>query len=444
MVTTRLDSVTQRGWEEFSATQEQDTLQDLLDFLQRRLQVLDSLPTKAAKETVQHQQQSQTRSKPSIARSSYNAVQISGVRCVICAAEHILYQCVVFQRMSVSEREKILHTNNLCRNCLKPHHRARICPSKYSCRNCKGRHHTLVCFKEGKGLQPRVEVSPRSTKQNNLEGKRGPSTRTSSQVVNLAANEVAQVGRNRPYSTQVLLATAVVVVEDDDGNRFSARALLDSGSESNFLSERLSKRLKVDRDRVDFPVQGIDTILTTVKQRVKATICSRAKGFSRKMGFLVLPTLTAKLPTTAINTSGWSIPENIQLADPLFAESFAIDIIIGMESFFDLFESGRKMTPGEGKPTLHESVFGWVVCGGMANPNMDKRRTCSVATQYTSTIKRSSDWKWHGKEATNEYVSYELGEANAIAYWHDAAMTNNSCRLKNSMTSTVGENLRFF
>lgn len=47
ILTARLDPTTRRGWEEVSATKQQDTLDELRDFLQRRIQVLDCLPPKS-------------------------------------------------------------------------------------------------------------------------------------------------------------------------------------------------------------------------------------------------------------------------------------------------------------------------------------------------------------------------------------------------------------
>ncbi|XP_055622324.1 uncharacterized protein LOC129765903 [Toxorhynchites rutilus septentrionalis] len=63
IISSCLDPVTHRGWEEFSADMEQDRLQDLIGFLQRRVQVLDSLPARPNDEKV-HQQQQQKWQNP--------------------------------------------------------------------------------------------------------------------------------------------------------------------------------------------------------------------------------------------------------------------------------------------------------------------------------------------------------------------------------------------
>ncbi|XP_065087288.1 uncharacterized protein LOC135709015 [Ochlerotatus camptorhynchus] len=47
----------------------------------------------------------------------------------------------------------------------------------------------------------------------------------------MAATEITVSGSTQQFSSKVLLATAVVIVEDDEGSQFPVRALLDSGSE---------------------------------------------------------------------------------------------------------------------------------------------------------------------------------------------------------------------
>ena len=81
-------------------------------------------------------------------------------------------------------------------------------------------------------------------------------------------------------TSSILLATAVVLVEDDMGSLYPARALLDSGSECNFMSEKLSQRLKINnREKVDVSVLGIGHAATRARQRIQTSIKSRASLF---------------------------------------------------------------------------------------------------------------------------------------------------------------------
>ncbi|XP_038117200.1 uncharacterized protein LOC119769297 [Culex quinquefasciatus] len=359
MLTDRLDPVSRRGWEEHSSTKEQDTVKDMLEFLQRRSRVLESLPPKStnAKSTSQQPHQ-QPKSKPSVIRTNYSTAQASGERCPACTGTHLLHRCSVFQRMTVSDRESLLRTHSLCRNCLKPGHLARGCQSKYSCQNCKARHHTLLCFRPRKD---QVKVASTTRREN--------------------------APREEPQ--------AVVVVEDDNGNRLPARALLDSGSESNFMSERLSQRLRVKRNKVDISVSGIGQAVSRVKQQIQATV-------------------TVNLPTSAINTTGWTIPDGVVLADPTFSMSNGVDMVLGIEHFFDFFASGQKISLGEQLPALNESVFGWVVCGGCADSRESPRINCNVSALEKLDALVARFWSCEEVESAASNYSPEEARCEAL------------------------------
>ncbi|XP_055604029.1 uncharacterized protein LOC129752267 [Uranotaenia lowii] len=439
ILSSRLDPVTRRGWEEFSANEDQDLIKNLTEFLQRRVRVLESLPAKPVQQKLPQQQLPSVKPKPFV-RRSFNTVQTFGKRCVACASDHPLYQCSSFQRMAVADREKLLRTNQLCRNCFNKGHKAVECRSKYSCRHCKGRHHSLVCFDHERAAST-------SSEQRRGESTRTDSATSSTQVTTSAAT-VTKSANTSQCSAQILLATAVVVLEDDYGNRYPARALLDSGSESNLLTERMSQRLKVSRERVDISVIGIGQASTRVKQRIRASVRSRISEFERSMSFLVLPKVTANLPVASITTKGWKIPKGIELADPSFSVSGEVDIVLGIEAFFEYFDSGKKIHLGAELPTLNYSVFGWVVCGGISQ----SRTSISVAnnsisaeesleslmtrfwsleevespvvfspeearceTLFTQTVQRQPNGRYTVTLPKNENVLAQLGESKEIA-----------------------------
>ncbi|XP_062714463.1 uncharacterized protein LOC134291126 [Aedes albopictus] len=446
LLSTRLDPVTRRGWEEHSSTNDHDTLANLTDFLHRRIRILESLPTKVTDSRTFQPQPS--RQKSSAVKASYGSVQSSGVRCAMCKENHQLYHCSSFQRLSVREREAVLRSNSLCRNCFRSGHLARDCPSKYFCRTCKGRHHTLVCFKQDKAGAAKVAAAVGNNNPPPQTESDEPTPSTSSQVVNMAAAETIVSGTTQHFSSKVLLATAVVIVEDDEGSQFTARALLDSGSESNFIAERLSQRLRIQRAKVDVSVLGIGHTATKVKHQITAMVRSRVSAFSQNMRFLVLPKVTVNLPTAKVNTQGWTVPDGINLADPTFFNPSAVDMVLGIEHFFDFFESGRRIPLGDQLPTLNASVFGWVVCGGQTNTSQGLRINCSTATTqgleelvsrfwaseeigvskvlsseekryediFLKSVRRESDGRYSVSLPKDEDIIWKLGESRDIAF----------------------------
>ncbi|XP_062542090.1 uncharacterized protein LOC134210086 [Armigeres subalbatus] len=328
LLSSRLDPCTRRSWEEFSSTKEQDTLKELTEFLQRRVRVLESLPFKAA-DCTKSIHQPASRQKVSAVKNSFSTVQVSGGRCPACTGTHPLFQCGTFQRMSVADKDSLLRSHSLCRNCFRQGHQA---------------------------------------KESNLAA-----------TDSLVADTVHQC------SSKVLLATAIVVVQDDGCKKIPARALLDSGSESNFITEHLSQRLS----KVNISAHGIGLSAIKVNQRIVATIRSRLSEFSRQMGFLVLPKVTSNLPTANVNIAGWTIPKGVELADPSFCVS-----------------SG-KIELGAKNPALHDSVFGSIVSGGFSEDIQGSQSSCNIATTDRLEHLLTRFWAMEEADSTNSYSPEE-------------------------------------
>ena len=70
-----------------------------------------------------------------------------GMRCPVHkSTNHRLQECKVFERMSGSEREKVVDEHKLCLSCLSPGHRLSKCRSRDRCKveGCAMRHHTIL------------------------------------------------------------------------------------------------------------------------------------------------------------------------------------------------------------------------------------------------------------------------------------------------------------
>ncbi|XP_062699574.1 uncharacterized protein LOC134284609 [Aedes albopictus] len=404
LLTMRLDPYTRRAWEECAATKEQDSLEDLTEFLRKRIQVLESLPPRST-DPRSHPPLPSSKPKLPTVKTSYNSVQPNPGRCMACKDSHLLYQCSAFLQLSVADRDSLLKSKGLCRNCFRSGHQAKDCLSKFSCRICKKRHHTLICFRAEKDNNVTTAVAG-GNQPTNSQVSHGSTSSNPTQVANVAATDVSACNVAQ-VSSRILLATAVVVVEDDIGVRFNARALLDSGSESNFVSERLSQRMKVSRNKVDVSVLGIGQGVAKVKHSIQMVLRSRVSDFSREMTFLVLPKVTTNLPTASIKTKGWNLPDGIQLADPAFFQSKEVDLVLGIEAFFEFFETGRRLSIGNHLPTLTESVFGWVVCGGYSSPNKSQQVNChfSATTELEKLMERF--WSCEEEEFQNSYSPEE-------------------------------------
>ncbi|KAJ8949147.1 hypothetical protein NQ318_012895 [Aromia moschata] len=73
----------------------------------------------------------------------------------------------------------------------------------------------------------------------------------------------------------VLLSTALLAINDSQGNEHLAMALLDSGYQSSFITRRLCDKLGLKSNRVNLTVSGIGSVTSNVTHRCNTTVKSR-------------------------------------------------------------------------------------------------------------------------------------------------------------------------
>ncbi|XP_065093527.1 uncharacterized protein LOC135714162 [Ochlerotatus camptorhynchus] len=124
------------------------------------------------------------------------------------------------------------------------------------------------------------------------------------------------------------------------------RALLDSGSDSNIITEKLASKLQLKLDPVDLPISGLNNIETRVKYLLSTKFASCINSFaSSVLEFLVVPRVTSNLPVVEIDARSWPISSGLHFADPMF------------------HTPGLKL--GCFGITLAETELGWVVGGSV-------------------------------------------------------------------------------
>ncbi|XP_065090855.1 uncharacterized protein LOC135711831 [Ochlerotatus camptorhynchus] len=382
MLSIRLDPTTRRDWEEHSSTKDAISFTDLISFIQRRVTVLQTIQRKVEEAPASTQQLKKFAQRP-IASNGANQYNF-GQKCIFCSDQHPLYLCSSFTKLVLEEKEMEVHRHQLCRSCLRKGHHARDCSSSSSCRKCRGRHHTQLC--SGKNS---VAENSRTTESFQSEA---PIASTSGEQpkasVSATIHEPVSYASSEQLQHNVLLATAVVKLVDDNGTVHHARALLDSGSECCFITETFAQLVKAHRKNISVPISGIGQSSSHARYKIVSTIRSRVSDYSTSAEFLVLPKVTIDLRTASFDTSSWQIPPGVHLAGPYFHESKQIDIVIGAEIFFELFKVPGRIPLGNSLPTLVNSVLGWIVSGKVSHGTPTKHvisNVALVADQHRST-----------------------------------------------------------
>lgn len=137
----------------------------------------------------------------------------------------------------------------------------------------------------------------------------------------------SSISHNIYSSYNVLLSTAIVYVIDADGARQSCRVLLDSGSQTNFITRSCMKRLKLRASPSNIKITGINGMTSSANEIVKIKLQSRLNRFSSVVECILMDRITKRLPASPIDRNRMRIPQTIQLADPEFHRCSDINVL---------------------------------------------------------------------------------------------------------------------
>lgn len=291
---------------------------------------------------------------------------------------HAIFKCYKFENIPPEERENAVNRLSLCTNCLSTGHNSDQCQSKFSCRICKRRHHTKLHNPESNQTEePRV-FSPESV------------------VVHTISEQ------NHVPSGNVLLATAVIHVMDSYGNFHPCRALLDSCSQVNILSEKTCAALKLKRTKSETDIFGVGNVATKIPFKTQTTIRSRITDFNCCLEFLIAKTITGYHPGERLSKPDLTIPNSITLADPDFHVPRGVDILLGAEVFFSIIESG-KISLGINLPTLQNSSLGWMIAGKWVSTHSPLKAQVNCTTVDTlDSLNKNVERFWRIEEGSTK------------------------------------------
>ncbi|XP_062713820.1 uncharacterized protein LOC134290657 [Aedes albopictus] len=302
LIARALDPTTKKLWESTIKRGEIPNYEDTIQFLKDRVSVLER-----CRDTDEEAKAQRTSAKPATRKQAFpnanaaTAPPSADQRCTICDESHVTYKCSVFNGLSVSDRLAKVKQKNVCYNCLRSGHSVKNCPSKKSCSTCNKRHHTLLHLEGG-------AISSQPANENSANGVPGSAQPAASAVRQQSAENqpsVTAAHSNNPVNpaSQVVLLTALVNVMDHRQRPRVCKALLDCGSQ-----------------------------------------------------------ITGQVPSVKINLENWELPQGLRLADPSFHEPSHVDLLIGMDWFYDIMKPGC-LKIDDNLPSLHDSKLGWLVGG---------------------------------------------------------------------------------
>lgn len=336
LLSRKLDMYTGRAYQLERNSDEEPTLQDFLSFLEKRALALEN----AEPGFGQHRQQRETTWSGN-AVAAHPATQET---CPFCKSNHKLYLCKTFQLQPVSARALFIKQHGLCTTCLGVHKQK--CRYHFRCGVCKKEHHTLL-HRDTKNDIPQAASATSLSASNN-------------------------------FHNDVLLPTAKVKILARDGTELHFKALIDSGSQLSFISDKAVQLLHLKPTDNYVNVVGITNSSKGIKRCVPIEIHSLCTPYKISTTCHVVEKITCDLPQKSFDVRGFNIPPHIKLADDDFNHSSEIDLLMGADCFFQILlpaESAYSSTPvaatpqpetlqtGACGPRLINTQFGYIIGG---------------------------------------------------------------------------------
>lgn len=364
VITSKFDKQTARDFETFKIKGELPTIAELKQFLNSKADLLDNL-------SLCHRNEGETKQDKGFKSNKVNKTFVSSnVTCYQCKASHAIYHCDQFLQLPVQERIMKVKALRLCNKCLRQHGNKHCFYRGNGCKICRADHNTLLHVstpeqKDSHDNESKDNATKRENTHSNESKDYTPTTLTTYVTTN---------------ANQVLLATAEVKLQDKDGRWQVCRALLDSASQSNFITVHLLKRLGIETSKVNIAIQGINQIVSPINLQCDVSISSRIKAFISKLRCLVIDKISEDLPSFRIKTEQLQLPDNLQLADSNYDVPGNIDLLIGAQLFWSLLIPGR-VKLGKNLPVLQNTHFGWILSGPMQVTSNSQSSQCF----FTST-----------------------------------------------------------
>lgn len=373
MISLKLDNSTRREWESEYSKHDSVTLEMFTNFLLEKCRVLETLQTNNNQKGNRRHTFSTTHHTPT---------------CSLCSKDHTVYNCKTFLNLNVNKRITEAKKRKWCLNCLRSNHSTEQCRSQ-PCRKCSKRHNTLLHI----NFTAETVNSQKNTSVND-------NLKTSESTMQHAGQDNQNTLNAYSYHSlnnvpMVLLSTAMVNVLDKDNNIHTCRVMLDSGSESSFITERMCNKLGLNIISTNISVTGIGQTTSKVLKQTDITIQARQSSFEMNLKCLILPKITNKIPCMTIDISHLKIPTNIILADPSFNEPSPIDILVGCDKFWDLINTGQ-IKLGCNLPIIQKTQLGWIISGIIPENKSNSQITCSLS--ITQSLENSLTKFWELEE----------------------------------------------
>jgi len=206
---------------------------------------------------------------------------------------------------------------------------------------------------------------------------------------------------------QAMLSTAVVFICGSDGSRRACRALLDCGSQANFVTKKFVEVLGLETRPSSLSICGVNGTVTNHVIRIK--LQSRFNSYTAAIECIVTDRITGKIPTFSLGRDKFNFPRNIRLADPRFHISSNIDLLI-VDLFWNLICVGQ-VKSSDKHPTLQKTRLGWILADHLDNTISTAARVHSLHASVTNAeLHEHVSRAWQMDDISTQSHNYTMEE----------------------------------
>ncbi|XP_055848210.1 uncharacterized protein LOC129913509 [Episyrphus balteatus] len=339
LIVQKLPFMTLRLWEEeLGDNQELPKYSTFLAFLNKRIRVLESIGNTIG-------------AKPSTANIKRENIQtyhtVVNSHCPACNEKHYVGTCKTYLNMDVPTRKKIIKASNRCLNCFSNKHSHAKCRNKFKCKQCHQSHHTTLHFDES------------SSKDSNTERVNSNDAERTNTFLSME-------------NCNALLPTALATACDRNGRSTILRCLIDTGSQTSFITEKACQRMQIRGTPTSIQIHGLSKNQTACsKQRVQLRLKSTKNNHTAvEVKMFVLETITDLLPAKETSSQVLKHFKNLELADPTFWKPNPVDILLGADVYGHIIREGIRYAPGRSVVAIN-TIFGWIILGNnFISPNV--------------------------------------------------------------------------
>ena len=256
-----------------------------------------------------------------------------------CKAKHLVSACPMYQKSTVDEKWEIVKQNNRCRKCLRVHH-TNSCkiPDGTTCDKCTRRHHRSL-------HNERVPLAYSEQATETL----------------LSANESQEASNHNVQdktSVPAICPVQKVKTRGQSGYFTEALTMLDSGSNTSFISKNVVKKLGIREPKTHLTMN-----LTGGQKKLEAsefldmTVVSNTEPSIQKSVRAYAINKPCSPTRTVSRTTLESYPHLKAISNDLHLSGGTVDFLIGTD-FAEAYNDMHVIAGKCGEPIAKENCFG--------------------------------------------------------------------------------------